>query len=249
MARRVGWLGLLALLLLSAVVWTFGPAPCSRPIAYRLGQIDQRFGMSNDDMVEALREAGALWERAMGRTLFAYDARAALTVTLVYDERQQATQDRQRLRGSMQELQASHASVGRSFTEWQERYEQRVRNYQLNYVDYEKRAAAFNARVQELNARGSVSREIQPSLEAERSRLDSMRRELEADRLSVESLGASVQSLAEKGNALAEAHNHGVTTFNLLYGAPRAFHKGEFDGREITVFEFHDRRDFHAQPR
>jgi hypothetical protein len=33
-------------------------------------------------------------------------------------------------------------------------------------------------------------------------------------------------------------------TFNMLYGAPRSFHKGEFDGREITVFEFHDRQDF-----
>ena len=31
---------------------------------------------------------------------------------------------------------------------------------------------------------------------------------------------------------------------DTLYGAPRTFHKGEFDGREITVFEFHDMRDF-----
>ena len=31
---------------------------------------------------------------------------------------------------------------------------------------------------------------------------------------------------------------------DTLYGAPRAFHKDEFDGPEITVFEFHDMRDF-----
>jgi Matrixin len=244
MTRRLGWLGLLACLVLGTAIWTLRPSPCSRPIAYRLGQIDERFGMSRDEVLEVLRQAGTLWEHAMGRTLFAYDPRAALKVTLVYDDRQQTTQDRQRLRGSMQELQASHESVGRTFTEWRERYEQRALDYRKMYANYQERAAAFNARVREISARGGASPDLQASLEAERSKLDSMRSELETDRHSVASLAASVQSLAEKGNTLAEAHNHSVTTFNMLYGAPRTFHKGEFDGRDITVFEFHDRRDF-----
>jgi hypothetical protein len=36
---------------------------------------------------------------------------------------------------------------------------------------------------------------------------------------------------------------NGVATFNGLYGEPRQFHKGEYDGRTITIFEFHDERD------
>jgi predicted Zn-dependent protease len=52
-----------------------------------------------------------------------------------------------------------------------------------------------------------------------------------------------VKALAEKANAVAETHNRHVTTFNTLYGGPREFHKGEFSGREITVFQFHDLRD------
>ena len=244
MTRRWGWLGLLALLVVGTATWTLRPSPCSRPIAYRLGHIDERFGMSSDEVLEALRQARTVWERAIGRTLFVYDTAAPLKVTLAYDERQQATQDRQRLKGSMQELQASHESVGRSFTDWQERYKRRALNYQKMHADYQERAAAFNARVREINARGGASRDIQASLEAERSQLDAMRSELETDRHSIESLGASVRSLAEKGNTLAAAHNQNVMTFNVLYGAPRTFHKGEFDGREITVFEFHDGKDF-----
>jgi matrixin len=244
MTRRLGWLGLLALLVLNAAVWTLWPAPCSKPIAYRLGPIDERFGLSGDEVLAALRQAGALWERALGRSLFAYDPRAELTVHLVYDERQQTTQGGNRLRSAMQDLKASHESVGKSYTDWRATYERRARNYELMYADYQQRAAAFNARVRDLNARGGASPETQASVEAERTRLDSMRRELETDRVSVESLGASVRSLAEKGNALADAHNRNVTTFNTIYGAPRTFHKGEFDGREITVFEFHDMRDF-----
>ena len=37
MARQLGWLGLLAFLMLGTAVWTLWPAPCSKPIAYRLG--------------------------------------------------------------------------------------------------------------------------------------------------------------------------------------------------------------------
>jgi hypothetical protein len=244
MARRVGWLGLLAFLMLGTAVWTLWPVPCGKPIAYRLGPIDERFGLNGDEVLAALRQAGAIWEQGLGRNLFTYDPRALLTVNLVFDDRQQTTQGGHRLRSAMQELQASHESVGKSYTEWRATYERRARNYELTYADYQQRAAAFNARVQELNARGGASPETQAGVQAERSQLDSMRRELESDRVSVESLGASVQSLAEKGNILAEAHNRNVTTFNTLYGAPRTFHKGEFDGRDITVFEFHDMRDF-----
>lgn len=231
-------------LLLGAAVWTLWPAPCSKPIAYRLGPIDARFGMSSDEVLTALRQAGALWERALGRTLFRYDAGAALSVHLVYDDRQHSTQGGNRLRRSVQESQVSLEAVGKSYADWRATYERRARNYELTHADYQQRAAAFNARVRDLNARGGVSPEDKASLEAERTRLDSMRRELETDRMSVESLGASVRSLAEKGNALVAAYNRNVTTFNTLYGAPRIFHKGEFDGREITVFEFHDMRDF-----
>ncbi len=98
--------------------------------------------------------------------------------------------------------------------------------------------------MQQWNARGGAPPEVQASLEAERSRLEVMRRQLETTRATLEEFAATVRSLADKGNTIAEVHNRTATTFNALYGRPRQFHKGEFDGREITVFEFHDGRDF-----
>jgi hypothetical protein len=130
--------------------------------------------VSSDEVVEALRQAGTVWERAMGRPLFAYDDRAPLKVTLVYDDRQQATQGRQRLKGSMQELQASHESVGRSFTDWRERYERRALNYQKRYADYRNAPPPSMHGCGNQRARRSV-RDVQTSLEAERSQLDAMR--------------------------------------------------------------------------
>jgi predicted Zn-dependent protease len=62
--------------------------------------------------------------------------------------------------------------------------------------------------------------------------------------VALEELGGRVRGLAEQGNAIAETHNRTAGTFNDLYGSARQFHKGEYNGHEITVFEFHDARDF-----
>ena len=153
MTRRLGWLGLLVFLMLGTAVWTLWPAPCSKPIAYRLGPVDERFGLSGDEVLAALRQAGAVWEQGLGRKLFTYDPRAPLTVNLVFDDRQQTTQGGRRLRSVMQELQASHESVGKSFAEWQATYERRARNYELAYADYQQRAAAWVSRESEIPPR------------------------------------------------------------------------------------------------
>ncbi|HET8578529.1 MAG TPA: matrixin family metalloprotease [Methylomirabilota bacterium] len=246
MARRVGLLGLLVCVALATgtVVWTLRERPCARPIALRLGQIDERFGLTRNEALEALRQAEELWERALGRSLFTHGPTAALTVNLVYDERQQTTQNREQLRESMRKTEASHAAVSRSYDQWRMTYEGRVRHFETLRAAYQERAQAYNAQVQEWNARGGAPPEVHAGLEAERGRLEAMRRQLESDRAALEDFAGTVNSLADRGNAIAGAHNRTATTFNALYGTPRQFHKGEFDGRDITVFEFHDLRDF-----
>jgi Matrixin len=246
MERRVRWscLGLLACVAAAVVVWTQRPVPCGSPVTYRLGRIDPRFGLGESEVRSALAQAEALWERAAGRELFAHTVAAPLTVNLVYDERQQATQASERLRRATRVTRDSHAAVGQSYAQWRATYEARSRDLADGHAAYQERARAYNGQVAHWNARGGASPDVQASLEAERGRLEATRRQLEGDRAALEELAATVESLAARGNAIADAHNRDIATFNALYGAPRQFHKGEFDGRDITVFEFHDNRDF-----
>jgi hypothetical protein len=249
MARRRIWLGLLVPALIVAagaagfLVWSDRYAPCARPVAYRVETVDPRFGVSAEDVREALRQAETVWRRSLGRDLFTESPTARLAVTFVYDERQQTTQTAQRLRRSMRDTGASHAAIGKSHAAWRATYEARARDYADGHAAYQRRAQAYQEKVQQWNARGGAPRDAREELEAERAQLDATRRQLEADRAALDELAATVKSLTEQGNAVAEAHNRDVGTFNALYGAPREFHKGEFNGREITVFEFHDARD------
>ena len=244
MGRNALWLALVGVVaVVAALLWTQRYGACVHPVAYRVGTVDERFGLRPDEVREALRRAEGMWERALGRTLFADTPTAKLTVEFVFDERQERTQTGDRLRNAMRETRASHASAGQTYEQWRRTYEGRARDIESAQAAYAERAQAFNARVQEWNARGGVPREAQAELEAERGRLDGARRQIESDRAALSQLATTVNTLAAKGNAIAQAHNQSVATFNGLYGEPRQFHKGEYDGRTITIYEFHDERD------
>lgn len=244
MGRKLLWLGLVGgVAVVAALLWTQRYGACAHPVAYRVGAVDERFGLRPDEVREALRRAEGMWERALGRTLFAHSPTATLSIEFVFDERQQRTQTGDRLRTSMSETRMSHASAGQTYEQWRRTYEGKTRDLEAAQAAYTERAQALNARIQEWNARGGAPRDAQAELEAERARLDTARRQIESDRAALGELATTVTALAEKGNAIAQAHNQSVATFNGLYGKPRQFHKGEYDGRTITIFEFHDEHD------
>src|SRR5262245_22435004 len=107
MSRRGGWLAVLvvvaAVAVGAALVWQRTHGPCARPIAYRVDRVDPRFGVTADEVRDAVRRAEALWRGAAGRDLFVETPSAALVVSLVYDERQQTTQASQRLQHSLRQ--------------------------------------------------------------------------------------------------------------------------------------------------
>jgi hypothetical protein len=241
--RRLWWLGALGLAVIALVVWIQLPRPCARPLPYRLGLIDKRFGVTETEVRDAVARAEGLWRRQLGRDLFVENPSAALTISLVYDERQQSTQAGAILERSLQATRSAHDALGKSYADWRATYDARARDFADAQAAYQRRAQEYNEQVQQWNARGGAPREVQATLEAERAQLEGVRRTLETERAALDELAGTVKTLAEKTNAVAVSHNRDVTTFNTLYGAPRQFHKGEFNGREITVFQFHDLRD------
>src|SRR3954471_20780438 len=67
--------------------------PCTLPVTYKLGSIDPRFGISTSTLEKDLTSASKLWNTAAGKSVVTEDEKGALvTVSLVYDSRQEMTQ-------------------------------------------------------------------------------------------------------------------------------------------------------------
>lgn len=242
MLRRAALIGLLVWVAAGAA-WTLLRDPCGTPVAYRLERVDERFGMSREDVTAALQAAEAVWATAAGREMFVPQPGAPLPINLVYDERQQTTQRSATMLSTLDQARGVHAKVTQAYAFSRRTWDGRMRDYQDASSAYEQRVREFSARVQDWNRRGGAPADVRADLERERTQLDEQRQDLNARRVALDELAVNVNRLADHGNTLAANHERGAATFNALYGAPRRFHQGEFNGREISVFEFQDARD------
>ena len=245
--RRIWWL-LLVCVMLGVLVWRQHQAVCHTPILYRLGHIDAQFGLSDSAVRAALEQAEHLWDNALGRNLFAYSATAKLTINFVFDERQHATRVRERLLSRLQQTEASHANLVQSYGTWRGLYQDKRQAYEAARMAYEARVQAYNTQIQQWNARGGTPVQVQQTLAVERAQIEASQRQLAADQSELRDIIATLKGLEDRDKTLIETHTRQVQSYNTLYGEHRRFHKGEYNGKEITSLSISRSRRSHPHP-
>lgn len=76
--------------------------PCQVPLPWRIARLDEEFGLDPTTAETVLREATGVWEAAVGQALFVHDPEAGMPIRLVYDERQERTDERRRLEAELE---------------------------------------------------------------------------------------------------------------------------------------------------
>lgn len=235
---------LLACIALALLVWTRLHAdPCAVPIAYRLGKVDERFGLSESEVREALQAAEQFWEAAVGRNLFDYNPTAKLAVDLVFDERQQSTRVKERLAHKLEATRASHDTLAQQHRTWHTFYQDKAQAYDVALQAYSQRLQAYNAEVQRWNAQGGAPPQAQAALDTARWQLQALKTTLDAEQSHLREVAATLQAMEQQGRQIVETYNRQVKSYNQLYGTARHFHKGEYNGTRITIYQFYDTAD------
>lgn len=231
----------LGVVVLAAVLWLRSIAdPCASPITYRLGDIDERFGLTHKHILAALRRAEAAWEDPAGRDLFRYEETGEVAINFVYDARQATAQqnfrrktDIARASSSADEFKQRHDAVTAD-------YERARREYAVAESDHDARVVQHNREVAQLDARGGASRSQLDSLQMRAAELESSAAALEKKRLAVNALADRANSLSRRFNELAVEVRENVDAYNQ--GAGHEFKQGRYvesGGKQhIDVFEF-----------
>jgi predicted Zn-dependent protease len=219
---------ILAMLALSSPAAAIPPATCSAPIKLKTGAIDPRFGVSPADLQSAIQQAGDLWNAAAHRPLFAYDPNAELPVNLVYDERQEKTQQYVEARQSVREITQKATIIANDLKPLQAVLTDAERSYSGQLASFERVKA-----IQVLGGAGKAVNERMASLQKQKRELDSLNAQIN---LLIDKYDALIQSSNAELTALSDG---GATGIELTAG-----HYAEEDGtRRIDVFEFKDRTD------
>jgi hypothetical protein len=217
--------------------------PCSKPIEYSVGQVDEKFGISGDRFREVVLQSEGIWELQTGKNLFQYNPNAKFKINLIFDQRQANTIESENMEKNLGNLESSYSMAEKEYNSLSAAYKQKVDNYQDDLAEYKKELDKFNEKVAYWNERGGAPEDEYDDLKDDKADLDKMFSKLEKERKELNILGGKTNTLADKSNALAQNYNNNLYTYKSKFGAASQFDKGVYEGDSITVYQFYGESD------
>jgi hypothetical protein len=239
--RSVFLASLVLTLIFSLSYWYSGNAHiCPVPISYRVGEIDERFAMSEDRLRDILQSASVVWEGSIGQSLFQYDESARLTVNLIFDERQQLARTEEESRQRLDTEQARYEAQLSELKRLQAQYEADRSSYEADRTSFDRTLASYNAEVEAFNQAGGAPPSEFARLAESEATLRLLSDGLIAAERRLNNLVTEINRLGEAANALIVAYNAEVELYNELFGQRNTITQGEFRRDVISVYKFTD---------
>jgi len=190
---------------------------CDTPIHYKIGTIDSRFNLTQNELMNDLSQSTQIWDKVEGKNLFDYDQANpdSLTVNLTYDKRQQLTTQINTLKD-----QASQVD---------QNLKPKIAAYNQEKADFEKQITDLNSQIDSWNQKGGAPDDVYQQLTKKQQDLQT-----ESDKLNQEA--QSLNLTAKSYNSDISNLNQTITTFNnALHQEPE---EGLFDpnNNSITIY-------------
>lgn len=218
--------------------------PCRTPLKYSIGPIDPRFNLTAKQLQDTVAQAAQVWEKASGLNLFQYDPSAPLQIKMVYDVRQQATNEAESLEADLNALNTKQATLDKQYSGLNSQYNQQLAALKTAIADYEKDLKDYNADVANWNKQGGAPPDEYDKLKKRKKDLDSRYDSLKNQEAELNKLGRQINAIAAQENKIVNNYNQEVTTFQNKYGGTQEFEKGVFDSAAgITIYQYKETDD------
>lgn len=240
MRTAIPLLVIISVLLTSLVFWyDNGARFCDYPISYKVGTVDERFDLTDQQVQEALQEAEKVWEEAVGKDLFVYDqSDGDLTIDLRFDERHEMTESEREARDELKELEARNEAINTIYQKLVSEHKTLQEVYDERLAEYEQNFAEYNQEVKQYNEQGGAPPDAYQRLEKQRELL-----QMEADELTVmieeiNRLTSEINEFGERGNSAVDEYNEAVLVYKNKFAQTHEFTQGEYQNNVITVYTF-----------
>ena len=244
-SRTISWklFILLGMLALVTVIFLRTTKVCDDPISYRIGQVDERFGITREEFAVAVNMAAAMWSKPLAREIFREDAKGAIEVNLVYDYRQEATDKLKKLNYNIDKTKTSYEDLKSSFQNLKSEYEQKKTILEGKFNSYDSRINTFNKDVEYWNRRGGVPDNIRRRLEKEKDELGSLRTDLQNKQDDLKRLAETINSMVIVINEIAtninlDLVNYQNTGETLGSEFCEGFYEYKNGKQSITIYQF-----------
>lgn len=213
---------------------------CPAPIAYAIGDIDERFGISAEEARAVISEAESIWEDRTGRNLFTYDADAEFAINFIFDDRQETTLEEHQLREVLDQTEGISSAMREEYEVLLNRYETLKDTYENRLRTYENRLATHNGEVAHWNAQGGAPTDIYERLNEEQRTLSAESAELSSIAAKLNQLVDAINELGDKSNRTIRDYNNRVADYNDRFREEREFTQGDYQDGRINIYQFKD---------
>ncbi len=235
--RDIWWI--VALLLVGGwYFFFFRVVPCQKPIEYKIGAFDTRFGISKADFIRNISTAESVWEKPLNKNLFEYNPNAKISINLIYDDRQKKTQQNALLRTDANKTNNLAQAVKQQYVNLEADYEARKAEYVALLNIFQTNQTAYINQVAYWNSRGGAPKKEYDALNVQKQKLETEHVTLENKRLQMNALVDQINSFITKYNLLVRDANSTINTINQSAG--EEFQEGEYDPNTdaINIYEF-----------
>lgn len=211
--------------------------PLDTRLRYRVADVDPRFGLSQQQVIQLSQEAAEIWHKGTLKPLFIYDPDAQLAIHLIYDDRQeqynaykqvQKTLAADKARNDLYAENLANSRKGLEMNEQQLRSKQAMIRVEIAQLSQERMSWSRIEHAQGPNMQ-RVEREL-AQVKAQAMQLDQ-----EIDRFNQQNDQFNQQVLSY--NQQIDQYNAGVIQASQRFPA-REFHKGVFMGDQIQIYQF-----------
>ena len=216
------------------------------PLTYRIGAVDPRFGLSQEEFAEAVGSAASLWRQAASRTIFQADPKGAVEIRLVYDYRQEATDRLKALSLKIENTKGSYDDLKSRFEGLKRDTDFQQTGLAQDFADYNARVAAFNGRAEAARHQGGLSESEAMRFESEQRLLATQKEDLLRRQEELKTAAETLKSMTVVINEIAANHNLDLVNYqDVGSGLGSEFSEGIYEQkgtrRTITIYHFPSR--------
>lgn len=223
---------------LGGYFYTAGAGVCPIPLQWRIGTLDERFGLEHQEAVAAVEAAATIWEASAGRDLFVYDDQAPFAINFIFDERQAFADAESNFKDRLDTAEGVNDSIEATYAAKVAAYETLQRQYEQASAAYEIALADYNQTVARFNREGGAPPEEYAALQRQQQQLAEEQQALNVQVDQLNAMVAEINSLSDQGNRLIETYNRGVEAYNETFGREREFTQGDYQGDKINIYTF-----------
>lgn len=216
---------------------------CDDTLYYSLGSFDPKFNLSQEEALVTIKEAEAVWESELGKNVFEYREGAEFKFNFIFDERQLRTTEKSSLEEQLDTLEYNKNNLSQEYQNKYNLYKSASDKYEKNLNNYSDRVDEFNDEVKKLEKNDEMTKEKYEELKNEEEELAEIKKDLDDERERVNKLADEVNKVVNKESALVDKYNSKIETYRDKFGESTEFNQGEYDGRSINIYQFHNKND------